>query len=123
MSARACTVKKRRNVSVRASSESLLRAAINLGKLEPLSEGSIAYLSQLFDREISESTLSPRQFHALQFLRTCNLPGRRMPSTREIAARLGLRSQASAIRLLRHLEAKGFIKREKYESRAIEMLS
>lgn len=111
---------KRRNVPVRFSARQYIDAAITAGEMGNIGEANVSYLSDLFDGLIAEASLTPRQFQTLRLLRASK--GRQMPSQRELAARLGLRSQAAAGNLLRHLEAKGFIKRDKYESRAIRLL-
>jgi SOS-response transcriptional repressor LexA len=59
----------------------------------------------------------------LTFLRTYHEANGRMPSTREIQAQFGLKSQTGAVNYLRRLEQKGAIRRAKYEGRAIEILA
>lgn len=71
---------------------------------------------------LAKPQLTPKQARVLAYLIYYRATHQRMPSTREIQTHLGLASQTSAVNYLRHLEAKGRIKRHKYEHRAITIL-
>ncbi len=101
-------------------SETLLRTAVDAGRIGPIGEKQIIRISAIFEAERIRMILTPRQLSALRFIGDRRQEGQ-MPTTRELAKHLGV-SQPGAVNILRKLEAEGLITREKYESRAIKLI-
>ncbi len=66
--------------------------------------------------------LTRRQKEILRFVADCVKHQGAPPTVREIAAWFGMRSPASALRHLRALEAKGFLRRRPRAARGIELI-
>ncbi len=71
---------------------------------------------------MSEGLLTPRQMQILEVIRRAVRERGFPPSIREIGQRVGLASSATVHNHLRHLEEKGFIRRDPSRPRSIELL-
>lgn len=66
--------------------------------------------------------LTDRQIIVLQFIRKFIIENEYAPTIREISTGIKVKSPSSAKRLVESLEDKGYIKREKFKSRAIKII-
>ncbi|MES1227320.1 MAG: hypothetical protein ABUL72_01535, partial [Armatimonadota bacterium] len=66
--------------------------------------------------------ISPKQREILEIIRKALLRDGQAPTVREIGKSTGLRSSCSVQKHLNQLEAKGFIKRDPYKYRSVELL-
>src|SRR3954468_21373283 len=75
----------------------------------------------MFSDDLDTSTLSPRQRQVLTVIRDWALRYGYAPSTRELAAAIGLSSTSSVSRHLRTLEELGFLRRGRTASRPVDV--
>lgn len=66
--------------------------------------------------------LTPRQQQVLDFIRRTFVEEQRMPSLREIAESVGIRSPNGIVCHLRALQKKGLIRLERHRARSIRLL-
>lgn len=70
----------------------------------------------------NSENISPKQQEILDIVRRALLRDGQAPTVREIGKATGLRSSCSVQKHLNQLEAKGFIKRDPYKYRSVELL-
>lgn len=66
--------------------------------------------------------LTARQNEAYEFIRTYLRAQRKPPTLKEIGAGLGIRSTNGVFKLLKALEAKGYVRREEHAARGIDLV-